>query len=246
MDNQLWLEAVRQVNSGEVLLSFWAAAVPLAISGISALSGLLANRKKQAEQTSTQTTDTTSAPQYDDKALYMRNMLMDQYLDRMRFNEDMFQGYSNEGLRQINQGNDITSRALENILASRGLSNTSAGVSSQVQNQINRGNQQASFLNSIPLLRDQRQQQNILGAGQFFSSLPYATHQTGTQRSTGTATQPGNALGGMFGSLGTTLAGLYGQGAFGNDNANGNSGSGGILPKTIDYGIVPPGYKLGG
>jgi len=190
-------------------------AIPLAISGISALAGLFGNRAKQQQQTSTSTTDQTTRPEYDDKALYMRNLLMDQYLDRMRQNEDVYQGYTNEGIKQINQGSDITSRAIDNLLSARGLSGSSAGAASQISNQMNRGNQQASFLNSIPLLRDQRQQQNLLQGGQFFSSLPYAQHQTGTTTQKGTVTQPGNMLGGMLGSLGTTLGGLYGQGAFG-------------------------------
>lgn len=188
--------------------------VPLAISGISALSGLLANRGRKAQESQDQNIDSVTTPDYDPKMLSMRNLLMDEYLNRLQGNEDFFQGYTNEGLKQINQGSDITSRMIENILSARGLTGTSAGGTSEIMNQINRGNQMSSFLNSIPLLRDQRSQQNLLSTGQFFSSLPYAKRTQETRTGTGTQEQAGNPWGGAIGGLGNALGYFYGQGAF--------------------------------
>jgi hypothetical protein len=227
----------------------FAAAVPLAISGISALAGMFANRAKKAEQTSSQTIDQTDMPQYDDKTLYMRNQLMDTFLDRLRSNEDFFGGYTNEGLKNINTSSDIAKRSLDNILAARGLSGSSAGASSAMQQRLNSLNQQSSFLNSIPLLRDQRAQQNLTGASGFFNALPTGTRRTGTTTGTGTATQPSNILGGGLTSLGTSLAGLYGQGAFGGpkpwwtQNPYINSSTGGASSNAGAGSIAMPGEQ---
>jgi len=200
--------------------------LPLAISGVSALSGLLANRKKEAEQKSTtnQTTttdiDQLSMPEYDEQTKMMRDTLMQQYLGRLNQNEDFFSGYRTEGLNTLNQGSDAANRAIENVLASRGLSGTSAGITSSIQNQLNRVNQQNSFLNEIPLLQDKRFSDLLSGASGFFSQIPKGTRMTGrntsnsTATSTGTTTQPSNMLGGAFGGLANSLFGLYGEGAF--------------------------------
>lgn len=224
-----------------------AALIPLAISGISALSGLFSNRKKEATQTqnttqdskSVQDTDTYSMPEYDEYQKQMRDILMRNYLGRLGSNEDFFSGYRTEGLNTINNGKDAAQRAIENVLAARGLSGTSAGITSQVQNQVNRIQQQNSFLNEIPMLQDKRYSELLSGASDFFSRLPVGTHNTGqsttnthtTGNMTGTSTQPGNMLGGAFSGLSNALMGLYGEGAFG----------GGI--KTPTSSTTPIGYK---
>lgn len=196
--------------------------IPAAISGVSALAGLLGNRKKQAQQESTQTVNQQLMPQYDDKALYMRNLLMDQFNDRTRLNEDFFQGYQNQGMQNINQASDALNRNIMQTLSARGLNSSSAGASSMVQAALNRLNQQSSFLNTIPLLKDQRQKENLAAASNFFTNLPTGRSITGTTTSKGTTTQPGNMLGGAFGALANSLFGLYGMGAF-DSKGGGNS-----------------------
>ena len=195
-------------------------AVPLAISGISALAGLFGNRKKQIEQSSTsnESFNTSNTPTYDASTEIMKKLLMDRFLGRTEDDNDFFSGYTNSGLSNINRGFDSNSLNIENILASRGLGRTSAGVSSLVGNQINRGSQIASLLNSIPLLADERARTNLTDAAGFFNMIPTGTTSSGTSTRTtkGTEIQPGNQLGGTFASLGTTLAGLFGQGAFSN------------------------------
>lgn len=227
--------------------------LPLAISGISALSGYLANRKKTAEQEQKQNSQTIqesemmSMPEYDPQQKMMRDTLMQQYLDQLSSNEDYFGGYRNQGLQTINQGSDAANRAIENVLASRGLSGTSAGITSSIQNQLNRVNQQSSFLNEIPLLQDKRYQDLLGGASGFFSRLPVGTRQSGRQvsnttgTSSGTVTDPGNPWGGAIGGLSNSLFGLYGAGAFSPKTNTGTTGT-----TSTNYDIVPPGYKLPG
>jgi len=201
--------------------------LPLAISGISALSGMLANRKKQTEQQQVQNSRSVSEinnlnmPEYDDNQKMMRDVLMREYIGNIGSNEDFFGGYTNQGLNTINQGSDAANRAIENVLASRGLSGTSAGITSSIQGQLNRVNQQNSFLNEIPMLQDKRRQELLGAAGGFFSRLPVGSRQTGRTvtegQSTGTGTvkDPGNPWGGAIGGLANSLFGLYGAGAFG-------------------------------
>ena len=191
-----------------------AIALPLAISGISALAGIFGNRKQKAQSEQTQTTDVSNMPQYDDRTLYMRNALMDQFMDRLRFNDDYFGGYTREGLGNINRASDIASQNIQNALNARGLGGSSAGISSAVQAQLNRLNQQSSFLNSIPLLRDQRASQNLAAASGFWDKIPIGTRQTGTTTTRGTTTTPSNMIAGGLAGLGGSLAYLYGRGAF--------------------------------
>ena len=200
------------------------AAIGLGISGISALAGLFANRKKQTEQTETsnESIDRLQAPEYDPKTSVMKDTLMNYYLDRLGDNSNFFQGYQQQGLRNINQGSDVANENINNFLASRGLGRTSAGATAMIGNQINRGNQIASFNSSIPLLQDQRFGNLLSGANDFFSKLPVAQRITGT--TTGTkktiGTTAGNQLGGAFGGLANSLFGLYGAGAFGKSGGN--------------------------
>lgn len=231
--------------------------VPLAISGISALSGLLANRKKQSEQQQVQNSRSVSEinnlnmPEYDDSQKMMRDVLMREYIGQLGSNEDFFGGYTNQGLNIINEGSDAANRAIENVLASRGLSGTSAGITSSIQNQLNRVNQQSGFLNEIPLLQDKRRQGMLGDLSNFFSKMPVGSRQTGRTvtegQSTGTQTvkDPGNPWGGAIGGLANSLFGLYGEGAF--DSKTPTTGTTSTYGTNPDYNIMnAPGYKLPG
>jgi hypothetical protein len=207
-------------------------AIPLAISGISALAGLLGNKKKTTQQTSTSTEDLSSSnmPQYDSQQQIMRSLLMNQFLGRTEDSNDYFGGYQRQGINNINTQSGLNDEAIQNILASRGLGRTSAGASSLISNQLNRGSNISGFMNSIPQMRDARNRQNMLDASSFFGQLPVGQSVTGhnTRTTTGTATDPGNPWGGAVGSLATTLGGLYGAGAFGGNKGTTYSGGGNV------------------
>jgi len=221
-------------------------AIPLALSGISALGGLLGNRKKTLETTqdtkSTENLDSTNQPVYDPQQQIMRSLLMNQFLGRTEDDNDYFGGYQREGIGNINQQADLNDEAIQNILASRGLGRTTAGANSLIGNQLNRGRQISSLNNQIPLMADARRRQNLLDASGFFGQLPVGSHVTGTNTRTssskGTQTDPGNPLGGMFGNLAGTLSGLYGAGAFGKTQLNSGPGTPGTYPNLPSMGVT--------
>lgn len=206
-------------------------AIPLALTGISALSGLLGNRSKTStgtrDETSTEKLNSLRSPVYDPRQSIMRDLLMNQFLGRTEDDNDFWGGYRRQGITDINRQSGLNDEVIANILASRGLGRSSIGGTSLVSNQLNRANQISNLNNQIPLLADARRRQNLLDASGFFGALPVAQSVTGentrTGRSTVTQTDPGNMMGGLFGSLGTTLAGLFGAGAFGGGSGGGGS-----------------------
>ena len=231
----------------EILMSIFPLAIPLAISGISALGGLLSNRKKTLETTqdfkSTDNIDSTNMPTYDPQQQIMRSLLMNQFLGRTEDDSDFFRGYQREGIGNINQQANLNDESIQNLLANRGLGRTSAGASALIGNQLNRGRQISSLNNQIPLMADARRRQNLMDASGFFGQLPVGQHVTGMNTrvgsSKGTQTDPGNPMGGLFGNLAGTLSGLYGMGAFGNEpTMNHGPGTPGTYPNLPTTGVT--------
>jgi len=224
-----------------------AAAVPLIASGISALGGWLANRKKQTtqQQNQTSTQNNLTMPEYDEKTAILRDRLINMFLSGAEGNEDLFRGYETEGLKNINRSSDVSSRLLESLLSSRGIRRTGMAGNALFGNEMNRLNQQSSFLNNIPLLRDQLQRQKMVEAGNFFGSIPKGARTTGTTNTsgTGTMTDPGNPLGGAVSNLGATLAYFYGRGGFGSGSGGGNNSGGNFMPSDTMVNMSTPNYS---
>src|SRR5262245_14725506 len=101
--------------------------VPAIISGISALGGLLSNRKKTNTQLqeSTQNIDrtTTQMPTYDPAALAMRNSLMRAFSSRMSpdYINNLTGSITAGNVQNINRGFGASRRALEESLAAKGF-----------------------------------------------------------------------------------------------------------------------------
>jgi hypothetical protein len=198
--------------------------VPLAIAGISAAAGALGNRG--SKQTSTGTTNvdntTTTTPQYGNEENYFKNFIINSYLDRLQGNDDNYwNSFKMGGLQNLNRAEDNSSELLKRFMTSRGLGLTGAGASMGAQSGILGQFNKANYLNSIPMLRDQREQDNLKNSSAFMASLPYGqtSRQTGTTNSSGTVQQPSNMLGGGMTGLGSMLAFLMGQGAFNSGTA---------------------------
>lgn len=137
--------------------------------------------------------------------------------------------YAASGLEQINAGGDVANKVLQNSLAARGLSYSPAAANATTQNTLNTVNQGSQFLNQLPLLQRQLQQQSLGQLMQAFQVQPVGTTTTGTQQGTtqqsGSTTQnqtqtqngtnlvSGNPMGGLFSGLG---AGLLGPNSSGN------------------------------
>lgn len=210
-----------------------AAAIPLAISGISALAGLFGNRKqKQEQQTSSSIDQTTTgssnqlvnllnAPEYTPEMAAVRDQILNMLMGRVSSSTDLT-GYTTTGLQDINRGSDLKRRTMENVLASRGLSYSPSTAHSVGRVESDRIGEQISFLNQIPLLQRQLQGEDLSALGDFFSRLPVAQRQSGvtnlnttsttkgTSTGSSTTTQPGNMMGGLFSGLGSGIASTYG------------------------------------
>ena len=136
------------------------------------------------------------------------------------------QPYTASGLQQIGATGQSNMQNIGSTLAQKGLQYSPAAGNAYTQNAINTGNQQSQFLNQIPLLQRQMQQQNIQGLESAFQIQPTATSSTGTTNSSSTTNQQGTVSGnptaGLFGGLAAgTAAVLPGL-------MNSFSGSGGI------------------
>jgi hypothetical protein len=194
-----------------------------------------------------------SRPIYDALQGNLRDQLLMQYMQRAsgagaaeQANEQYF-----STLRGLNSG---TNRLKENIAenyASRGLqySPATSVALSEADNQ--RFGNVVNLQSSMPALYDELLRQRLGDASGYLSSLPVATandqvsqqtgqvasNQTtqGTSQTTGnTAQTAGGGFGGGVQSLFTTLAGLYGNGAFSQPTRGVTSG-----PYTAPNGINP-------
>lgn len=218
----------------ELLFSAFPLAIPLILGGVSALAGAFGNRKNTTTQqqdsssttnrdeTSTQDVDLSEMPEYTPEMQSILSLLTNTLRNRMLGSTDM-SGYTTQGLQKINQGADLKRRAMENILAARGLSYSPAAVTPMGRIESGRIGEQINFLNQIPLLQRQLQGEDIDAFSKFFTSLPVGNRKTGTttQRTFGTTnttgqqsgstTQPGNILGGLFTGLGSGLAMGFGM-----------------------------------
>jgi len=156
-------------------------------------------------------------------------------------------GYTNRGLQDINDASSAQHTALQNVLASRGLSYSPAAGNAEVMGQQNRLNQQSSFLQGIPLLQRELQSKAQAGLVSAFNALPTdtATTQEGTYQNesqgagsydnsnysntdsetdtkqTGhtdqTGTVSGNPLAGALGGVGAGLMGPNSSSSTGNN-----------------------------
>lgn len=177
--------------------------IPLALGGLSFLGGALGNRKRTQTQTSTTRSSTTP------EAEGMNQMLMEMIRSRLRGSADL-SGYSAEGIKGINDTFGDVSTALSADLTARGLSDSPAAGAPLSRLAVGRGGAISQFRNSLPLLQRELQGDDLGMAARLYAMQPRTTTTTGT------ATQPGNMLGGGFSSMGLVLADLFMNGAFGN------------------------------
>lgn len=228
--------------------------IPAIISGVGALAGALSNRPKTTTQTMNQTTnqsqnqtgvtnvDNSSMPIYDPQQLAMRNFLLQQYYNRLdpaRI-EGLTQSTIGAGVNAANNSYAGAEQALRASLAGRGLSYSPVAGAGEAQLQQGRVGSIIGTRAQAPLIKNQLESGALSDFGSFLSTLPTGTHNFGTTSSassgnatsntqgTGTNTDPGNMLGGAVGGLGSMLAFLYGQGAFG--GTKGGVTSSGVVP----------------
>lgn len=209
------------------------AALGIGLGLLGGLGGLFGNRPKTytTDQTgsSTGTTDASqyqdfySNPTYDPYSDALRRGMIQNTLNYMQTDPDLT-GYTAQGLQQINQSGSALKQSIADTLASRGLSYSPIAGSALTSADINRVQQGNQFINQIPLLRQQLQQQKMSDIVNTFRALPYGTsgssvgRNLGTQSQNfsqhGTSTDPGNQTGGFLAGLGGGLGFGVGKGLF--------------------------------
>ena len=136
-------------------------------------------------------TNYSQTPTYDPAAEGLRQQLINSQMANLNKDVDL-SGYQSQGLQTINQGYDAANKALQQTLASRGLTYSPVAGSSTAALGTQRIGAGINFQNQIPLLANQLYQQKLQSALQTFASMPYSV--SGQQKQT----QSG---GGLFSSL---------------------------------------------
>jgi hypothetical protein len=133
----------------------------------------------------------TTSQQLDPETQAFLNKLMSHFSDIASTGVDM-SGFTGSGLSDINRSFNGAQTNLDTNLAARGLSTSPVAAAASAGLQAQRATQQSTFLNSIPLLKNQLQLANLTPAANFFSMIPRTVSSTGTQ--TGSTTQTGNQV----------------------------------------------------
>lgn len=136
------------------------------------------------------------------------------------------QPYTTGGLQGIQQQGAGNEQAIQNAIASRGLSFSPAASTAETQNTLNTGNQMQGFMQQVPLLQRQLQTQGLQQLMQAFGVLPTGVTtnnqqtQSGTTNTIGSGTISGNPMGGLFSGLGAGLAAPSGTAGGGSNLSN--------------------------
>jgi hypothetical protein len=167
---------------------------------------------------------TANTIDYDTGSANLRNLLTNLYSQNLMQPYDV-QGQINTGLQGNNAASAGRTLNLNQILAARGLSSSPVATNALVNEQGTRASLNAQTINSAPQLMQQMFLQRMGAAGGFFNGLQQNTtgqtsqtgdsYQTGTTTGHSTTTGSVNPVGNTLSGLGTTLAGLAGQGFFG-------------------------------
>lgn len=168
--------------------------IPAITAGIGAIGGILNNTKSART--------TTSAPTILPEFKTLSDLLRARSEQQIRDSVDL-SGYQAQGVGNINQAFDATQQARNNSLTSRGLASSPTAGSVDTNFAQARGGNIADFLNTIPLL--QRQIQNdSLNTGMNVLRFGSGNNSVG----------PGSALAGGFNSAAELLAYMKGMGTF--------------------------------
>ena len=197
----------------------------LALPIISGLAGLFGGGTQQKQATSqqssgTQTTNGTTSSSTTPELSALQSQLSNQFGQGLinQYNQGTnLQPYEAQGLQSIQSGANAAQKATQNQIAARGLSFSPAAQTAETAQNINSGNQTSQFLQSIPLLQRQLQQQNLQQLISGFSALPTAVGSQGTQNqtqtsntsTTGNGALSGNPTAGLFSGVGAGLAAAY-------------------------------------
>lgn len=181
--------------------------IPLALGGLSFLSGAFKNRDKRTSQNSTSTSSSAFGP----TGTALNDRLLQMIQSRLTGGPADITGYSAEGIKGINRTFDAGGQGLSADLTARGLSDSPAAVAPLSRFAGARSGSISAFQNTLPLLQREWQADDLGLATRLLGLQPQTTTTTGTA----TGTQFGQPLAGGLAELGTILGDLMAKGAFG-------------------------------
>lgn len=138
------------------------------LSALSAAGGAFGGSKQ------TQTT----TPLYDPTVTPFRNKLLNLWNSYVSGTPAFDAAYRRAGENSIVSNANNVSNSISDLLTSRGLGRTSAGVGTLRDTLYNMGSDLANFRNKATLDLDTRKQQLLSGAGGFVSSIPLGSETT--------------------------------------------------------------------
>lgn len=134
------------------------------------------------------------------------DLLRSRATSRMLSNTDM-SGYEANGISDINSVFNPISQSVNNSLTSRGLATSPVAASADATIAAQRGSNIAQFINTIPQLQRQYQNEDFDRAANLFNA-----RKTGVSQTTSGSDVPGGVLGGAASGVLEHLGELVGQG----------------------------------
>ena len=195
----------------------------LGMAGASTAAGALSNRAKKQTSNSSYNNTSTTTPNLTPEMQSLYSLMAGNVSNRLQ-GQTPLQGYEATGLQNINSTSDAIGNSIRNRLVASGTYG-SPNASTALNNlDVSRGTQAAQFRNSIPMLQNSLDLQNLGAAGTVFGLGPQGSTTTRSGTGQDVTNYPGNVAGGALGGLGGALGFLIGQGAFGPMSNPGGSG----------------------
>lgn len=171
---------------------------------------------KKSSQSTTPTMDPAYGP--------LQNMVLSSIQNRLNSSPDM-SGFTGSGVADINKTYEGADQNLTNSLTARGLNSSPVAGAGAATLQAGRASDIARFRNSIPLLKDALQRQNLTDA----------TGLLGIGRGVSTTASSGGGPAGAAESLAAYLGYLNGKGAFGRGATDPYAAAGGFGTVATSY-----------
>ena len=211
------------------------------VLGMQALSGILGGRKAARTGTTditttgtetsgvtgreTQTFDLSTLPQLMPEIQKLISPLSSILMQRLTSPIDLA-GYTGAGIKNINQAAEARTKALNQVLASRGLTYSPTAGVANIAAESGRLSDISNFVSQLPMLQRQMQGEDINNLLNLIRAVPVGERKTGTQiddiirnitstsmgRRYGVGVEPGSVLAEGVSVPSSLLAALYGLG----------------------------------
>lgn len=193
------------------------------ISGLAGLFGGDSTKKTTTDQTASQTgtasgnTSSSNTPQLSDLQSLLANITGSAAIDQYKSGPSTIQATKIAGEQSIDANEQAAQKSVSNTLAARGLAYSPYAGTALAQPVLNAANQQSQLAESLPILSQQLNNQNISTLeGAFSATGPVGSTSTGStsgttsqnssQQGTQIASTPGGGIAGLLSGLGAGFA----------------------------------------